>query len=327
MAKFQIPGLISGGLITNYFCTSKCRHCLYACSPKWGKKYISTERARMNFRIVKSFGCNSVHIGGGEPMLRPMELIRILKIAQQEGVRIDYVETNSSWFNNEETAIEQLTKLKNAGLNILLVSISPFHNEHIPFIKTKGVVSACNKVGINIFPWIQEFYPEVDSFNDRLPHSPEEYKIKFGNNYFKNIPNRYWMHFGGRAIETYKDFLPLKPLERILNSASGCSELTDTSHFHIDLFGNYIPGLCSGFAISVEDIGEPLDPKKYPVLNILYFKGIKGFMEYAILHFDFQAEKLYLNKCHLCLYIRKYLALEKKEHFDEFQPKEYYYQL
>jgi len=260
-------------------------------------------------------------------MLRMSTLLNILGIAHQERVRIDYVETNSSWFHDEETAIEQLFELKNAGLNTLLVSISPFHNEHIPFIKTKGVINACKKTGINVFPWIQELYPEIDSFNEDLPHSFDEYTNKFGPDYIKNIPGRYWMHFGGRAIETYKDLLPLNPLEEILNSSNGCLELTDTSHFHIDLFENYIPGLCSGFAIKSDDLGTYLDPEKYFLLNLLYQEGIKGFLDYAIQGFGFKPEEFYLNKCHICLNIRKYLVSEKEVHLNELKPKEYYYQL
>jgi len=36
-SKLKIGRLASGGIITNYFCTSTCRHCLYNCSPRWEK--------------------------------------------------------------------------------------------------------------------------------------------------------------------------------------------------------------------------------------------------------------------------------------------------
>ena len=94
--KLKIGRLVSGGIITNYFCTSACRHCLYNCSPRWEKHYISVEAAEENFRTVKSLGCSAVHIGGGEPMLRPEELGVVLDAARRAGVSIDYVETNST---------------------------------------------------------------------------------------------------------------------------------------------------------------------------------------------------------------------------------------
>jgi len=72
--RLAINHLDSGGLITNYYCTSRCRHCLYGCSPGWEKRYIDTETTEKNLLKVKGLGCNSIHIGGGEPFLKPDEL-------------------------------------------------------------------------------------------------------------------------------------------------------------------------------------------------------------------------------------------------------------
>ena len=46
-------------------------------------------------------GCPSVHIGGGEPLLRPDKLQAVLEAASDCGVGIDYVETNS--YRNTQT--------------------------------------------------------------------------------------------------------------------------------------------------------------------------------------------------------------------------------
>jgi hypothetical protein len=48
--------LASGGLITNYFCTSACRHCLYRCSSGWPKDTITAETARRNLEAVRRLG-------------------------------------------------------------------------------------------------------------------------------------------------------------------------------------------------------------------------------------------------------------------------------
>ena len=53
--------LSSGGLITNYYCTSSCGHCLYRCSPRWEKKYIDQETTRQILQKVKDLGCHSLH--------------------------------------------------------------------------------------------------------------------------------------------------------------------------------------------------------------------------------------------------------------------------
>lgn len=322
-----IGKLTSGGVITNYYCTSQCKHCLYGCSPRWEKRYIDKDTARSAFQKIRSLGCHSVHIGGGESVLRIESLQNVVKIANDEGVSIEYIETNSSWYKNQKEAVESLSGLKRVGVTTLLVSMSPFHNEYIPFSKVKGVIEACQAAGVSVFLWITDFYGDLDSFDDSKSHNLKEYCQRFGDDYIKDLPNRYWTVFGGRALQTYKCILPLQPIGEILDNAGRCVELADTSHFHFDLFGNYIPGLCSGLSIKADDLGKPLNIKKYPFLLTLYDKGIREIYTLAKEEYGFVPENSYLSKCHLCFDIRKYLAVEKKVDSVELQPEEFYHRI
>ena len=54
---------------------------------------------------------------------------------------------------------------------------------------------------MNVFPWIHDFYKDINNFDDKKTHILNEYKKQYGENYIKNIPSRYWIHFGGRANE------------------------------------------------------------------------------------------------------------------------------
>ena len=324
-ATLHIKRLQSGGLITNYYCTSRCGHCLYNCSPQWEKKYIDEETTRGNLEKIKALSCRSIHIGGGEPLLYPQGLARVLVQARETAVAVEYVETNSSWYKNKDSAVALLEGLKEQGLATLLISISPFHNEHIPFYKVKGVIEACRIAGVSIFPWIREFIPEVDALDDRMPHKPADYAERFGQNYLKKIPNRYWVRFGGRALKTYEGILTPKDLQTLLRSNSGgCSELADVTHFHLDLFGNYIPGLCSGLAIHRNDLGTPISSAQYPILSMLFTSGINALLEMAVTRFEFRPAERYLSKCHLCTTIRSWLVLEKNLESKELQPKGFY---
>lgn len=326
-SKLKIGRLASGGIITNYFCTSTCRHCLYNCSPRWEKHYISVEAAEENFRTVKSLGCSAVHIGGGEPMLRPEELGAVLDAARRAGVSVDYVETNSAWFTNAESAEALLAHLRSKGLHTLLVSISPFHNEHISFSKTQGVMDAAAKAGVRIFPWVAEFVPDLSGLDRSRPHALSEFEQQYGEDYLRGILGRYWIHMGGRALDTFRPVLRTKTLEHILReSPGGCArELTDTSHFHLDLFGSYIPGLCSGLAIARADLGRALAEAKYPLLTRLGSKGIRGLYEMAIAEYGFVPSRgSYINKCDLCTEIRFSLFRKNKVDFQELRPKEFY---
>lgn len=324
---FKINRLASGGIITNYYCTSACRHCLYRCSPRWEKKYLDSQTAELLLQCIRRLGCSSIHIGGGEPMLRPYELGKLLEIATNLGMSIGYVETNSSWFKDMDSALSILAELKRHGLTTLLVSISPFHNEFIPFAKTKGVMAACRQSHVNIFPWTSDFIRDLSEFRPAITHPLEEYTGRFGREYLQEVLQRYWIHMGGRALELFRPVISPKSVGQILkeNPDNCARELTDTSHFHFDLFGNYIPGLCSGLSIYYEDLGKPLPPERYPILTTLFQSGISGLLEHTRSEFGFTSARAgYINKCDLCTEIRTFLVRHNFSNGSELSPKEFY---
>ncbi len=203
--------------------------------------------------------------------------------------------------------------------------MSPFHNEHIPFDRVKGVMEACKETGINIFPWISEFYPEIDAFDDSTTHTLSEYEEKYGENYLSRIPSRYWIHFGGRALKTFAEVYGTKNYRDIISAnREGCRELLDVSHFHLDLYGYYIPGLCSGLAIRCDDLGSNLSAEDYPFLTALYGEGIAGLFGIATTKYGFKPSRDYLSKCDLCFEIRRYLVIEKDLESKELQPRGIY---
>ena len=323
MEQFQINHLLSGGLITNYHCTSRCGHCLYACAPGRAKDYIDRSVAEEVLQKMKSLGCYHIHIGGGEPMLDVPRLLDLVDAARHLGMGIQYVETNASWYQDQRQAMDVLDQLRSYGIRQLLISMSPFHNERIPFYQVKGLIQACKLSGIQPLPWVMDFYDDMEAFDDQTKHSLDEYVRRFGDQYIQEIPSRYWIHLGGRAVFTFQHHFPLSSLNSVLHN-SPCRELADTSHFHIDLYGNYIPGLCSGFAIEMEDLGKPLDENKYPFLSMLYQKGIDGLYQYAREKYGFKPQQAYLNKCHLCNDIRLFLVRRQKLDFQELKPAGYY---
>jgi len=327
LTEFEIIQLVSGGLITNYFCASRCRHCLYNCSPNREKNYITPRTAELNLRTIRELGCSAVHIGGGEPLLRPGALGDILQIAARVGVAVEYVETNSAWFKNPHSAETMLLNLRKQGLHTLLVSISPFHNEYIPFSKVKGVIDAARQAGISIFPWISEFIADLSEMDAASTHSVADFEDRFGRGYMMRLPQRYWIHMGGRALETFRPYFAKNSAEQILdeNTGSCAAELLNTGHFHLDLYGNYIPGLCTGLSIKREHLGKALPSEKYPILTILFYKGIRGIFKMAEKEFDYTPTKeCYINKCDLCTEIRTLFVQNDFGGAAELNPREFY---
>jgi hypothetical protein len=191
----------------------------------------------------------------------------------------------------------------------------------------QGVIEAAGMAGVGIFPWITDFISDLSRFDPARSHSLDEYRRIFGDHYLTQILQRYWIHLGGRALETFRPFLGGKSCQQILDENSGgCAvELSDTSHFHIDLFGNYIPGLCSGLAISDDDLGTPLSEERYPILVELYSNGIRGLVQTARDKFGFSPQRSdYINKCDLCTEIRKHLIKNDYDRSNELKPKEFY---
>jgi len=322
---FEIKSLASGGLITNYNCPSNCRHCLYASSPERDNSYMTAEIARRACSRIKSLHCNTIHIGGGEPLLNPQALATILETATLESLRIEYVETNCAWFRDMQSACTLLQDLRASGLETLLISISPFHNEYIPLEKVEGVMHACEETGVAVFPWVLDFYNDLKEFDPSSTHSLEEFKQRFGPDYLSEVSQRYMIHFNGRALRTFENLFEKKTAQAIIaENPYGCSELGDTSHFHIDLYGNYIPGLCTGLALDLDDLAEPINRQDYPLLELLCSGGINVFFEEAVGKYAFTPRETYISKCDLCLHIRSFMVVEKGLRLRELQPVEFY---
>jgi hypothetical protein len=326
MARFQIKRLISGGLVTNYHCPSRCRHCLYNCSPSRSEDFIDPDTAQAVFQTVRAMGCGSLHIGGGEPLLNPDGLARVLERMRRTGADLDYVETNGSWFRDASSATAMLRELRGQGLHTLLVSISPFHNERIPADRIAGALEAAGQAGVRVLPWVQDFWRDLRAFDPKRPHSLREYRERFGEDYPLRILRRYWIHFGGRALEAFRPYLPGKSPGEILAENPGCSrELMSTGHFHIDLYGSYIPGLCSGLAIGMRDLGHPLPERKHPLLTTLFERGVAGLLELAERDWGYAPQRTrYLNACDLCTEIRAFLVRSGYADSAELRPVEFY---
>jgi len=206
--------------------------------------------------------------------------------------------------------------------------MSPFHNEHIPFFRVKGVLEACGRQGIAVFPWIRDFYEEIDGFDDQRTHSLEAYEERYGPGYLSGLPSRYWIHPGGRALTTFAAVTATYPAGEILSSSvEGCRELLDTSHFHVDLYGRYIPGLCSGLALRVEDLDREVDGDRYPLLHRLFHEGVGGLYRFAENRHGYRASGSFLNKCHLCFDIRRHLAGTPGVTWEELHPAPFYKQV
>lgn len=313
-----------GGLIVTYACSAACSHCLYRSSGRRDHAYITPDAAAAACRTARRLGCATMHVGGGEPLLQPDALLRVLDAARQEGVEIEYVETNGSWFA-EETAPRLLADLLRHGCRTLLLSMDPFHNAWVPFRKVKGVLAACRRAGMEVFPWRMEFFDEINRLDDSVPHPMKDYEAAYGKEYLPRLLARYHATPGGRALDTLRPFLPRQAAAAWLAVSRPCANLLRTSHFHLDLYGNYVPPGCVGLAVPLADLDKPLDPERQPALHRLATAGVSGLAALAATRGFTANPEGYVSACDLCADLRRWLAItDARGEFPDLAPAEFY---
>jgi len=338
--KITPPNPISCGIFLSYRCNSECRHCMYACSPRWSNDWISlndlkTILSQLSDKILPSpYGVHRVgvnyglHFTGGEPFLNYPLLLEAVKMAKDYGIPSIFVETNSYWCTDPGRMIEKLVELKDSGLDGILVSVNPFIVEYVPFERIENNISLSLKLfGYNTIIYQYEFYRQFKEANLRGLLRFEDYLKIHG------LKRLEWVELipMGRACYKLRDIFPKYPA-RIFFKENCRESLLREWHTHVDNYGNYIAGYCGG--ISLGDarkinqlLEEGIDLDEKPILNILISKNLEELYKLAVREFDYkEREDGYISRCDLCLDIRRCIALQTEE-YQELSPREYYTRL
>jgi len=304
MTKLQ--RLHHGGIMANYQCNAACRHCLYACSPDRDSDYISKEAAEEICGLLVKGGCRSVHIGGGEPFLDFDGLINLLETARKTGIRVEYIETNGFWAENEGKAEKYLHALTRAGADTLCISLDPFHAEYVPFVLPLRLAEICNRNHFGYFLWQERFLQSMARVTPTKAHSRAALEEQISSSYIIDIARRYGVNMGGRAVNIEKEYVKPTPTHDLLDG-SPCRKLLSTDHFHVDLYGNFIPPGCTGIAIPLKEAVEGIPEGKYPAFEALLSGGVAGLLKFAK-EKGFVPEDEYTSSCALCFNIRRWLS-------------------
>lgn len=336
MLKLKIPEPISCGLFLTYKCDSKCRHCMYACSPEWKADWITENDAEKILKLLansikaSNFGPERVsinyglHFTGGEPFLNFNLLLKITKIAHQLNIPSTFVETNCSWAINDKITKEKLLQLKINGLRGILVSVNPFILEYVPFEYTERVVEIAEKIfGEKLIIYQEFFYHQFKKLKIETTLPFEEY-LKEGRsqslNYIELLPM-------GRAVYRLSYLFRKYPAKKFFGESCR-PELTRPWHIHIDNYGNYITGYCAGISlgnVKSDGIIQEVDLNKHEIIKALT-TDIEYLYEIGKKYGYQETNNGYISKCHLCLDIRKHIIANTTE-FTELAPRQFYYHL
>jgi hypothetical protein len=326
---FTIPPLISGGVMLSYRCTNECRHCLYRCSPRQPDEWMTLDMAGRVFGALapdKEPSLRDVHLAGGEPTIRMDLLVEIVRLAVAAGVRLSYVETNAHWCTDREKTERTMRRLKEAGLPGVLVSVSMFHNEFVPFRNTRNCVEAAREVfGLGrTYLYLPHMYDILSQMPDDGRHSLEEFsrwaeldgRPEMIAALYQVIPN-------GRACTALRDCYAARDA-RSFRGRNCLGDLTSTTHFHVDHNGDLFTGLCAGLApATIDELHPEITEGTHPVFCRLATAGPYGLMEMAAGEYGFrEREAGYVSRCDLCMDVRG--SLHGTGAFPELRPASFY---
>ena len=299
--------LLHGGIMANYRCTAACRHCLYACSPERTDGYITESTARSVAGLLRTAGCRSVHIGGGEPFLDFDGLVMLVRILSDSGVRVEYIETNAYWASDTERCKKYLRELLRAGADTFCISLDPFHAEYVPVRLPLLLAQTCQSVGFGYFLWQERFLSMMTNLDKSKIHTREDMENLISQRYILETARSYGIHYGGRAINIEEENSIKKPVADILSNRQ-CRSLVSGGHFHVDMYGRYVPPGCTGFAIPLNEAVNGIPAGKYPVYEILLSDGIEGLLKHAKSKGFNENVEGYPSGCALCFHIRHWLC-------------------
>lgn len=335
MKDFFLPGKAeSVGLIINYRCTNRCAHCLYCSAPDVVESIEESRQLQIIEELAGSLPGVLLHVGGGEPLLSFDRVKKVISAAKAEkSIILEYVETNG--IPLREDTEEKLLDLRSSGVERLLLSISPFHNEFIPARDVERIFrSIITVLGYDgIFPWHPGYLSFLKRASGEEAMPVDRYFASFTLSEIRyQLSSVIYIHPGGRAAYFLARHFPLYPPVKILNHP--CREyLASPVHAHIDYQGNYLTGFCSGLRLGEEAglslsslYGRGVDLSLYPILSLLASGGIRALYDYASGKGYTPDQRGYVSPCHLCLDARVYLY-QNGERPPELYPSFFYEEL
>jgi hypothetical protein len=317
------------GIIMSYQCQCACKHCLYNCGPRW-KDWMSPQTLREALQATRAWHHRfQIHLTGGEPFLNFPLLLEGVRLAVE--LRIPcYVETNAGWCLREEDVADKFITLKEAGLNAILISCSPFHAEKIPpartFLAIHKALEIFGPQGVIVY--LPQSLEQVQLFDVERPTPIARYVKRFGlERAGRMLWDGYSIISGGRSGYALGHLTRRQPASAF-RSQNCFLEIVHAHHSHFDLYGNYISWFCGGLTVggwhSLPRILDDFRNRRFPPLvDILVHSGPFGLLEMAKAEYGYQElPQGYAGKCHLCVDVRR--CLYQRGQFAELRPGGFY---
>ena len=169
MRNVYLKNLCKIEFVVTNACTGHCKHCSEGDHLACGDSIDPTVAADAVSKIAGKYDIKTVMTFGGEPLLYPDTVCKIISAARDSGVPKRQVITNGYFSKNEGEIRKVAEKLSECGVNDLLLSVDAFHQETIPLATVKIFAYEAKRwnVPIRLSPaWLRS--PEDDNpYNEK----------------------------------------------------------------------------------------------------------------------------------------------------------------
>jgi hypothetical protein len=131
-------------------CTGRCKHCSEGAHCASGERIDPLVAADAVRKIAAVYDIKTVMAFGGEPLLYPEAVEKIMEAARELEVPKRQVITNGYFSNDEKRICEVARMLARVGVNDLLLSADAFHQESIPLGTVQIFAREAKRCGIPI---------------------------------------------------------------------------------------------------------------------------------------------------------------------------------
>jgi hypothetical protein len=258
---------------------------------------------------VKVANLESFLVFGGEPMLYPRRTIAIFKKAQQMKIPVMEMLTNGTWGRDKNRAEALAKELKDAGLNTLGVSVDAFHLEYIPLEYPRCAAQASLTAGIEKVVWNVAVLQSLNAENRYDKVTAQILKELEPTGIEAHVHK---VAAAGRALETIPQYFQKTPLEGPCEGETPMENvLTNPQSLSVEPSGSV--EVCWHLSIGnakekpLSRIISEYDWQKNPTIKVLVEEGPMGLLKKSKPLGGLFNKDLYVNKCHLCVEIRKRL--------------------
>jgi hypothetical protein len=260
---------------------------------------------------VRVANLESFLVFGGEPMLYPARAIAFFERAHDLKIPVIEMLTNGTWGRTKKRAEALAENLKQAGLNSLGISVDAFHLEYIPLEYPRRAADASVKAGVENVVWNVAVLESLSADNRydrvtaRILKDLEPVGIE---------AHVHRVAAAGRALERIPQFFQKTPLEGPCEGETPMENtLINPQCLTIEPSG--LVEVCWHLFIGnaketpLDRIISEYDWQKNPIIKVLVEEGPMGLLREAEPFAGGFDRDQYVNKCHLCVELRRRLCV------------------